>query len=120
MNGNPLYHWTALAVATVLVVPVSAAVLAGWSPRWSRNRRQAGMRLRACGFLCCYALTLVNAVPRIADASYGTVMACTSVGFGFIGAAAALFMLAERKDSRAGSTAGLAATCGGPTKAEKR
>jgi hypothetical protein len=59
------------------------------------------MRLRAYGILCFYALVLVNGIPRIADASYQTVMACMIVGFGFIAAAAVLFVLAERKDSRA-------------------
>ncbi|MFD4586194.1 hypothetical protein ACFWOY_20775 [Streptomyces sp. NPDC058423] len=98
MNGNPLYHWMALAVSTALMLPVPVAVLAGWPPPWMR-KRQAGMRLRAYGFLCCYALMLLNGTPRIADASYETVMACMSVGFGFGIAAAVLFLLAERKDS---------------------
>ncbi|MFJ8346120.1 hypothetical protein ACIQ9J_07080 [Streptomyces sp. NPDC094153] len=100
MNGNPLYHWVALAVSTALMLPVPVAMLAGWAPPWMR-KRQAGMRLRAYGFLCFYALVLVNAIPRIADASYETVMACMNVGLGFIAAAAVLFLLAERKDSRA-------------------
>ncbi|MFJ2717980.1 hypothetical protein [Streptomyces sp. NPDC087437] len=100
MNGNPLYHWIALAVSTALMLPTSVAMLAGWTPPWTR-KRQAGMRLRAYGFLCCYALMPLNGIPRIADASYVTVMACMNVGFGFIAAAAVLFLLAERKDSRA-------------------
>jgi hypothetical protein len=69
------------------------------------RKRQAGIRLRAYGVLCVYALMLLNGIPRIADASYETVMACVSVGFGFIAAAAVLFVLAERKDSVA-QTAG--------------
>jgi hypothetical protein len=44
---------------------------------------------------------LLNGIPRVADASYETVMACMSVGFGFIAAAAVLFLLAERRDSGA-------------------
>lgn len=104
MNGNPLYHWMALAVSTALILPVPVAILAGWTPRWMR-KRQAGIRLRAYGVLCVYALMLLNGIPRIADASYETVMACMSVGFGFIAAAAVLFVLAERKDSVA-QTAG--------------
>jgi len=100
MNGNPLYHWMALAASTALMLPVAGAMLAGWSPPWMR-KRQAGIRLRAYGFLCCYALMLLNSIPRIADASYETVMACMSVGFGFIAAAAVLFLLAGRKDSGA-------------------
>ncbi|SDN61681.1 hypothetical protein SAMN05444921_13138 [Streptomyces wuyuanensis] len=103
MNGNPLYHWIALAVSTVVVLPVPVAILAGWTPSWMRER-QAGMRLRAYGVLCIYALMLVNSGPRIADASVETVMACMSVGFGCIAAAAVLFLLAERKDSGARTT----------------
>lgn len=98
MNGNPLYHWIALAVVTVLTLPVSVAVLAGWTPPWIR-KRQAGMRLRAYGLLCIYGLMLANAIPRIADASIDTAMACTYVGFAFIAATAVLILLAERKDS---------------------
>ena len=105
MNGNPLYHWMALAVSTALILPVPVAILAGWTPRWMR-KRQAGIRLRAYGVLCVYALMLLNGIPLIAGASYETVMACMSVGFGFIAAAAVLFVLAERKDSVA-QTAGL-------------
>ncbi|MFE7748162.1 hypothetical protein [Streptomyces sp. NPDC057428] len=100
MNGNPLYHWIALVVSTALVLPVSVSILAGWTPPWMRKRR-GGLRLRAYGLLCIYALMLVNGIPRIADASFETVMACTSVGFGFIAAAAVLFLLAVRKDSGA-------------------
>ncbi|MFD4977748.1 hypothetical protein [Streptomyces sp. NPDC056817] len=99
MNGNPLYHWIGLAVSTALMLPVPVAMLAGWTPPWMR-KRQAGMRLCAYGFLCFYALILVNSIPRIADASYETVMACTYVGGAFGGAGAVLFLLAERKDSR--------------------
>ncbi|MFB7325181.1 hypothetical protein [Streptomyces sp. NPDC056190] len=100
MNGNPLYHWIGLAVSTALMLPVPVAMLAGWTPPWMR-KRQAGMRLRAYGFLSIYALTLINSIARIADASYETVMVCMYVGFGFIAPAAVLFLLAERKDSRA-------------------
>ncbi|MEV0982472.1 hypothetical protein [Streptomyces sp. NPDC049915] len=100
MNGNPLYHWIALAVSTALVLPVPVAILAGWTPPWMR-KRQGGMRLRAYGLLCIYAFMLVNGIPRIADASFEAVMACMSVGFGFIAAAAVLFLLAARKDSGA-------------------
>jgi hypothetical protein len=107
VNGNPLYHWIALAVSTALMLPVPVAILAGWTPPWMR-KRQAGMRLRAYGLLCIYALMLVNGIPRIADASFETVMACMSVGFGFIAAAAVLFLLAARKDSGA-QTAGAVA-----------
>ncbi|NUS03441.1 MAG: hypothetical protein HOV97_12845 [Nonomuraea sp.] len=100
MNGNPLYHWMGLAVATVVIVPLSAAMLAGWAPPGMRKRR-AGLRLRACGFLCFYALTLLNAVPRIADASSATVIDCMKAGWVVIALAAVFFLLAERKDARA-------------------
>ncbi|MGW0952807.1 hypothetical protein [Streptomyces sp. NPDC002545] len=100
MNGNPLYHWIGLAVSTALMLPLPVAMLAGWTPPWMR-KRQAGMRLRAYGFLCIYALTLINSIPRIADASYETVMACMYVGFAFGPAAGVLFLLAERKDAGA-------------------
>lgn len=106
MNGNPLYHWIALAVSTMLILPVPVAILAGWTPPWMRNQ-QAGMRLRAYGLLCIYALMLVNGIPRIADASIETVMACMNVGFGFTAAAAVLFLLSARRDSAA-RTAGSA------------
>ncbi|WP_406727808.1 hypothetical protein WJ438_28840 [Streptomyces sp. GD-15H] len=100
MNGNPLYHWMALAVSTALALPVPVAILAGWTPPWMRER-QAGMRLRAYGLLCIYAFMLANGVPRVADASFETVMACMNVGLGFIAAAAVLLLLAARRDSRA-------------------
>ncbi|MBL3670900.1 hypothetical protein JL475_34130 [Streptomyces sp. M2CJ-2] len=98
MNGNPLYHWTALAVATVLTLPLSVAILAGWTPPWMRER-QAGMRLRAYGMLGVYACMLANGIPRIADASIDTVMVCMYVGTGFMAVAVVLFLLSARKDS---------------------
>jgi bacteriorhodopsin len=100
VNGNPLYHWIALAVSTVLMLPVPVAILAGWTPPWMR-KRQVGMRLRAYGILCIYALMLVNGIPRIADASIETVMVWMNVGFGFAAAAVVLFLLSARKDSGA-------------------
>ncbi|KNE83973.1 MULTISPECIES: hypothetical protein [Streptomyces] len=108
MNGNPVYHWIGLAVSTALMLPVPVAMLTGWVPP-SMRKRQAGRRLRAHGFLCCYALVLLNAIPRIADASYETVMACMGVGFVFIAAAGVLFLLAARKDALA-RTAGVVAS----------
>ncbi|MFI9495313.1 hypothetical protein ACIG8K_27615 [Streptomyces halstedii] len=100
MNGNPLYHWLALAVSTALMLPLPVAILAGWTPPWMR-RRQAGMRLRAYGVLCVYGFMLVNGVPRIADASFETVMICVNIGFGFMAAGAVLFLLSARKDAGA-------------------
>ncbi|MET9808094.1 hypothetical protein [Streptomyces halstedii] len=100
VNGNPLYHWVALAVSTALMLPLPVAILAGWTPPWMR-RRQAGMRLRAYGVLCVYAFMLINGIPRIADASFETVMICMNIGFGFMAAGAVLFLLSARKDSGA-------------------
>ncbi|NEA85009.1 hypothetical protein G3I38_32490 [Streptomyces sp. SID7958] len=99
MNGNPLYHWVALAVTTVLVLPIPVAILTGWTPSWIPVRKRAGMRLRAYGTLCLYGLVLANGLPRVADASLGTVMTWMNVGFGFIAAACVLFFLAERRDA---------------------
>ncbi|MEU6662128.1 hypothetical protein [Streptomyces sp. NPDC046821] len=100
VNGNPLYHWIALAVSTALLLPVPVAILAGWTPSWMR-KRQAGMQLRAYGMLCMYALMLVNGIPRIVDVSFETVMVWMNVGFGFTAAAVVLFLLSARKDSAA-------------------
>ncbi|MEU4683924.1 hypothetical protein [Streptomyces xinghaiensis] len=111
MNGNPMYHWIGLAVSTALVLPVPVAILAGRTPP-SLRKRPAGLRLRAYGFLCGYALVLLNSIPRIADASYETVMACMGIGFGFIAAAAVLFLLAARKDSLARTAAPVASRPG--------
>lgn len=100
MNGNPLYHWIGLGIATALMVPMPAAMLLGWVPPWQK-KYAAGVRLRACALLCMYGLVLANAIPRLADASYETVMACMNVGFAFIAATGVLFFLADRKDHRA-------------------
>ncbi|MFF3350748.1 hypothetical protein [Streptomyces sp. NPDC002779] len=89
-----------MSTALMLPVPVPVAILVGWTPPWMR-KRQAGMRLRAYGILCIYALMLVNGIPRIADASFETVMVCMNVGFGFTAAAAVLFLLSACKDSGA-------------------
>ncbi|WP_327375105.1 hypothetical protein OG393_14730 [Streptomyces sp. NBC_01216] len=100
MNGDPLYHWLLPALSTVLVLPVPVAVLAGWTPPWMRHRR-AGLRLRAYAVLNIYAFLLLSGVPRITDASFRTVMSCATVGFGFLAAAVVLFLLADRRDTRA-------------------
>ncbi|MFF7829922.1 MULTISPECIES: hypothetical protein [Streptomyces] len=100
MNGDPLYYWISVAVSTALLLPISTAILAGWTAPWLR-KRQAGMRFRAYGALCCYALTLLNALPQATDASHNAVVACANVGFAFIATAAALFLLAKRKDKGA-------------------
>ncbi|WP_019711322.1 hypothetical protein [Streptomyces xinghaiensis] len=55
---------------------------------------------------------LLNAIPRIADASYETVMTCMLLGFGFIAAAAVLFLLAARKDALARTAGPIASHAG--------
>ncbi|SDL02673.1 hypothetical protein [Streptomyces indicus] len=100
MNGDPLYHWTALGISTLLMLPMPVAMLAGWAPRWLRNR-QAGMRLRAYGILCIYTQMLFYGIPRIADASFEAVMTCMNIGLGFLAIAAVLFLLSALKDASA-------------------
>ncbi|WP_149827315.1 hypothetical protein [Streptomyces tailanensis] len=99
VHGNPLYHWIALGIASVLLLPLSTAILRGWVPPWMRNRT-GGLRLRAFGLLCLYAGTPANGVPRLADASYNTVMAGIAVGIGCSALAGLLFILAAGKDAR--------------------
>ncbi|MCX5274926.1 hypothetical protein [Streptomyces virginiae] len=104
MNGNPLYHGIALAVGTLLVLPLALAVLSGWTPRGLRGRRLA-VRPYAWALLCLYAVMPLNAVPRMIDAPSGVVMACTGLGFGFVVAAAACFLRAEQTSRSVNSRA---------------
>ncbi|WP_143568882.1 MULTISPECIES: hypothetical protein [Streptomyces] len=104
MNGNPLYHGIALAVGTLLVLPLPLAMLKGWTPRGLRGRRPA-VRPYAAAFLCLYAVMPLNAVPRMIDAPSGAVTACTGLGFGFVAAAAMCFLRAERTSRRTDSRA---------------
>ncbi|MCY0933142.1 hypothetical protein [Streptomyces sp. H34-S4] len=94
MNGNPIYQALALAAATVLLLPVAVAMLAGWTP--SRLRDWAVARPYAYALLCIYALAPLNAVPRMLDASTAVVMACGLLGIGFVVAAAVLLIRAGR------------------------
>ena len=64
------------------------------------------MQLRAYGVLCMYAVVLVNTIPRVADAAFGTVMFCMNIGFGFVAAAAVVFVLSAWKDSAVRAAAG--------------
>ncbi|WP_367318685.1 hypothetical protein [Streptomyces sp. HUAS ZL42] len=102
MNGNPLYHWIALAVASALMLPPAIAFLRGWVPRWMRGRA-GSLRPRAYALLCLYGGTLANGVPRLANAPYDVVMAAMLLGIGFYGLAAVLFLLAAVNDNRARS-----------------
>ncbi|GHE63081.1 hypothetical protein [Streptomyces capitiformicae] len=102
MHGNPLYHCIALAVASVLMLPLPIALLRGWVPPWTRGGT-GGLRPRAYGILCLYGGVLANGVPRLANASYDVVMAAMLLGIGFYGLAAVLFLLAAVKDNGARS-----------------
>ncbi|MCY0949075.1 hypothetical protein [Streptomyces sp. H27-S2] len=104
MNGNSLYHGIALAVGTLLVLPLALVVLNGWTPRGLRGRRLA-VRPYAWAFLCLYAVMPLNAVPRMIDAPLGVVMACTGLGFGSVVVAAGCFLRAERASRCANSRA---------------
>ncbi|MCY0955276.1 hypothetical protein [Streptomyces sp. H27-S2] len=104
MNGNPLYHGIALAVGTLLVLPLALAVLNGWTPRGLRGRRLA-VRPYAWALLCLYAVMPLNAVPRMIDAPSGVVMACTGLGFGFVLAAVVCFLRAELTSHRVNTRA---------------
>ncbi|MFJ5151602.1 hypothetical protein ACIQCF_08440 [Streptomyces sp. NPDC088353] len=89
MNGNPLYHWIAPAVSTAFMLPIPVARPAGWTPPWMRER-QAGMRLRAYGFLCCYALMLATGTEKTVNGRqvqirYGT-CGGSQYGWGRMGA----------------------------------
>ncbi|MCC9706665.1 hypothetical protein E4N62_16135 [Streptomyces sp. MNU76] len=101
MHGNPLYHWIALAVASVLLLLPAIALLRGWVPPWMRRRHTGGLRPRAYALLCLYGGMLANGVPRLANASYDVVMAAMLAGLGFYGLAAVLFVLSAVKDNRA-------------------
>ncbi|MFE9803781.1 hypothetical protein ACFYP6_33830 [Streptomyces goshikiensis] len=92
MNGNPAYHALALAAATLLLLPVPVALLAGWAPR--RFPARSGAFAYAWALLCLYALAPLNAVPRMMGASTQVVMACTAAGFAFSGSAVACLIRA--------------------------
>ncbi|MFD3701362.1 hypothetical protein ACFWUZ_35565 [Streptomyces sp. NPDC058646] len=104
MNGNPLYHGMALAVGTLLVLPLALAVLNGWTPRGLRGRRLA-VRPYAWALLCLYAVMPLNAVPRMMDAPSGVVTACMGIGIGFVVVAATCFLRAEWTSRRVNSRA---------------
>ncbi|MFI5671933.1 hypothetical protein [Streptomyces sp. NPDC051704] len=102
MNGNPTYHAIVLAAGTLLVLPVSVAILTGWTPRGLRGRRPAA-RPYAWAILCLYTLMPLNAVPRMLDAASSVATVCTGLGFIPVAAALVCFIQAERATRRADS-----------------
>ncbi|WP_371576007.1 hypothetical protein [Streptomyces sp. NBC_01314] len=100
MHGNPLYHWIALAISSVLILVPAIAILSGWVPPWMR-RHTGGLRPRAYGLLCLYGGMLANGVPRLANASYDVVMVSAAFGIGSFVSAGVLFLLSALKDNRA-------------------
>lgn len=100
MHGNPLYHWIALAVSSVLLLPLAIAMLSGWVPPWMRER-SGGLRLRAYGLLSLYGAALANGLPRLVNASHDTITSGLAFGIGFSALAGLLFVLAGGGDSRA-------------------
>ncbi|UIX34107.1 hypothetical protein [Streptomyces sp. GQFP] len=100
MHGNPVHHWIALAVSSVLMALPAMAILRGWVPSWLRGRT-GGLRPRAYGLLCLYAGMLANGVPRLANASYDVVMVSAMFGIGSFLCAGVLFFLSAVQDKRA-------------------
>lgn len=92
MNGNPAYHAVALATATVLLLPLPLAILAGW--RLPRLPSRALAVPYAWALLCLYALAPLNAVPRMLDAPTSVVTACTAAALAFSAAAVACLIRA--------------------------
>ncbi|MCY0933871.1 hypothetical protein [Streptomyces sp. H34-S4] len=95
MNGNPVYHALALAAASVLLLPLALAMLAGWAP--PRLRDRAALRTYAWALLCLYVLAPLNAIPRMADAPAAVVTGCSAAGLAFVAAAATLLILTARR-----------------------
>ncbi|MDJ0380154.1 hypothetical protein [Streptomyces sp. G-G2] len=95
MNGNPIYHALALAVATVLLVPLALAMLAGRTPLRLPDR--AARRAFAWALLCLYALAPLNAIPRMADTPAVVVTSCSAAGLVFVVAAAVLLFRTARR-----------------------
>ncbi|MFG2973877.1 hypothetical protein ACGFYY_12825 [Streptomyces sp. NPDC048331] len=94
MNGNPVYQALALAFATVLILPMAVAMLAGWTP--PRLSVRAAVHPYACAVLCIYAPAPLNAIPRMLDASACVVTACGLVALACVVAAVILLIRAER------------------------
>ncbi|MGW0393324.1 hypothetical protein ACWDYJ_20970 [Streptomyces sp. NPDC003042] len=101
MNGNPQYHAIAPASATLLLLPLPPAVLAGRTPAWVRAR-VAEPRWYALAMTAVWLPAPFNALPRMAGAGTGVVMTCTVVSVACAATAVALFARAAR---RAGAAA---------------
>ncbi|MFJ3921754.1 hypothetical protein [Streptomyces sp. NPDC090022] len=84
------WHWTALILFSVTLLPAGLAMVADRVPRRLRARL-APVRARGAAFLLIYATAPVNAVPRLAGASPDTTLACTAAG-GALAVAGALVL----------------------------
>ncbi len=56
--------------------------------------------LLSAGLLAVYAMVLASSLPRIADASFETVMLGTSIGLGFSVVAGVLLLLSALRNAR--------------------
>lgn len=90
MHGNPIYHALALAAATLLILPLPVAILAGWTPSTLPSRSSAVAY--AWALVCLYAMAPLNTIPRMAGASMPVVTGCTVAGVAFSAIAAALLI----------------------------
>ncbi|MCX4524666.1 MULTISPECIES: hypothetical protein [unclassified Streptomyces] len=99
MNGNPQIHATLLAVSTLLLLPLPLLVLAGRTPAWLRAR-VAAPRPMALALISFWLPAPFGAVPRILDAGFGVVMACTLVSLLFGCAGVAFFLRSARAERR--------------------
>lgn len=72
-------HWTGLAVCSLTLLPASLALSTGRVPQRLRSWL-APMRLRGWALLALCMAAPLNAVPRLAGASPGLIMAATTVG----------------------------------------
>ncbi|MFD3701357.1 hypothetical protein ACFWUZ_35540 [Streptomyces sp. NPDC058646] len=75
MNTN-LVQAIALVAATILILPVPVAVLAGWAPPGLPVRTAAIPY--AWAMLCLYATAPLNTLPRILHAAPTAVTSCTA------------------------------------------